>query len=143
VRHLKETLELNSVSKSILRVACHTLAEQHSDVAYFPSYEIMMDDLRDYRYYKEDMIHPSAVAEKYIWDRFALKYFDDRLKNFLLQWKEIQTALTHKPFHAASADHQKFLLETIKKLNELKEFVGVDEEIAWVSGQLSADSKPL
>jgi len=140
VRHLKETLELNSVSKSVLRVACHTIAEQHRDVEYFPSYEIMIDDLRDYRYYKEDMIHPSDVAEKYIWERFAQKYFDDPLKNFLSRWREIQMALAHKPFHPASQDHQKFLRETIKKLGELKEFVRVDEEIAYLSSQLSADS---
>lgn len=140
VRHIKETLELNNVSKSVLRVACHTLAEQHSDVAYFPSYEIMMDDLRDYRYYKADMIHPSEVAEKYIWDKFVQKYFDDPLKAFLSRWKEIQTALAHKPFHVASVDHQKFLRELIKKLNELNGIVRVDEEIAALSCQLSANS---
>ncbi len=60
VRHIKDTLELNSVSKSVLRVACHTLTQEYSDVYYFPAYEIMMDDLRDYRFYKADMIHPNA-----------------------------------------------------------------------------------
>jgi hypothetical protein len=140
VRHLKDTIELNSVSKAVLRIACHTLAEQHSDVEYFPSYEIMMDDLRDYRYYKQDMIHPSDVAEKYIWEKFAQQYFDDPLKSFLTRWKEIQTALAHKPFHAASTEHQKFLRETIKKLNELKTLVRVEEEIALLSSQLSVDS---
>ena len=88
VRHIKDTLELNSVSKSVLRVACHTLSHQHSDVRYFPSYEILLDDLRDYRFYNSDMIHPSDVAEEYIWEKFADQYFDDELKQFISKWKE-------------------------------------------------------
>ena len=69
VRHLKDTLELNSVSKSMLRITCHALSEMYDDVEYFPAYEIMMDDLRDYRFYKPDMIHPSEEAENYIWEK--------------------------------------------------------------------------
>ena len=130
VRHLKETLELNSVSKSVLRIACHTLSHQHSDVHYFPSYEIMLDDLRDYRFYKSDMIHPSEVAEGYIWEKFINSYFDEELKLFLKKWKEITLALNHRPFNRGSGPHQKFVLETIKKLEELKHLVDVDEELA-------------
>jgi hypothetical protein len=130
VRHLKDTLELNSVSKSVLRLACHTLSQQHADVAYFPSYEIMMDDLRDYRFYKADMIHPSDVAEEYIWQKFIDGYFDDDTKLFLSKWKEITLALKHRPFNRESASHQKFIAETIKRLEELKFLVDVDKEIA-------------
>ncbi len=137
VRHLKDTLELNSVSKSVLRVACHTLTQQYHDVHYFPSYEIMLDDLRDYRFYKADMIHPSDVAEEYICQKFGERYFDDNLKSFLTRWTQIKLALSHKPFHPASASHQKFLLETIKKLEELKEQVNVDEEVAVLKKQLT------
>jgi hypothetical protein len=136
VRHLKDTLELNSVSKSVLRVACNTLIEQHQDVHYFPSYEIMMDDLRDYRFYANDMIHPTSMAEAYIWKRFSECYFDEQLKSFLPKWQHIMTALSHKPFQHASPSHQKFVRETIKKLQELKDLVNVDEEIARLSQQL-------
>jgi hypothetical protein len=136
VRHLKETLQLNSVSKSILRVACQTITEQHEDVSYFPSYEIMMDDLRDYRFYKADMIHPNEVAEKYIWEKFSEAYFNDALKSFLIKWAEIKSALSHKPFHPSSSEYQNFVHSTIKKLEELKSIVNVDEEIANMTSKL-------
>ncbi len=136
VRHIKDTLELNSVSKSILRVACHSLQETYNDVEYFPAYELQLDDLRDYRFYKADMIHPSHEAEDYIWEQFAFRYFDAPLKDFLDKWKTIQQALAHKPFHPTSDAHQKFLKDTLKKLEELKSRVNVDEEIAFVKAQL-------
>lgn len=136
VRHLKETIEMNSVSKSILRVACQTITEQHEDVSYFPSYEVMMDDLRDYRFYKADMIHPNEVAEKYIWEKFSDTYFDDALKSFLTKWIDIKSALSHRPFHPNSQDHQNFVRSTIKKLEELKPIVNVDEEIATMTSKL-------
>ena len=138
VRHIKDTLELNSVSKSVLRVACHTLAQEYGDVYYFPAYEIMMDDLRDYRFYKADMIHPTQVAEQYIWQKFAAQYFDEELTAFLEKWKEIQLALAHKPFHPASSAHQHFVKEMLKKLEELKGVVDVDEEVAFLKKQLKA-----
>jgi hypothetical protein len=141
VRHLKDTLELNSVSKSVLRVACHTLTEQYHDVLYFPSYEIMMDDLRDYRFYKSDMIHPTKDAEEYIWEKFVERFFDDSLKSFLKKWGEIRTALAHKPFHPTSSSHQKFLHQTLKKLLELKALVNVDQEVAMLEEQLRAMDK--
>lgn len=138
VRHLKDTLELNSVSKSVLRMTCHTLTQQYHDVHYFPAYEIMMDDLRDYRFYRADMIHPSDVAETYIWEKFGEQYFDDGVKKFLPRWHEIQSALKHRPFHAASSAHQQFLKETLKKLEELNGIVNVDEEMELVRKKLKA-----
>lgn len=71
VRHIKDGLAENSLSKSILRVASAELAEVYENVHYFPSFEIVMDELRDYRYYSDDMLHPSAVAVEYIWQRFG------------------------------------------------------------------------
>jgi hypothetical protein len=137
VRHIKETLELNSVSKSILRVACHTITEQHQDVHYFPAYEILLDDLRDYRFYKPDMIHPSDVAEEYIWQKLSEQYFEQGLKDFLFKWKNIKTALQHRPFHSDSVAHQQFIEATISDLEELKATVNVDEEIMMLKKQLS------
>jgi hypothetical protein len=137
VRHIKDTLELNSVSKSVLRMACHTLTEIYPDVIYFPAYEIMVDDLRDYRFYKADMIHPSEVAEEYIWQKFKERYFDEQLTKFLNRWKEIQSALAHKPFHPSSPAHQKFVAETLKKLEELKSVVDVHQEIEALKAQIT------
>jgi hypothetical protein len=137
VRHIKDTLEMNSVSKSILRVACHHIAHDFKNVDYFPAYEIMMDDLRDYRFYKADMLHPTEVAEDYIWEKFAERYLAPDAQSFISRWKNIRTALYHKPFHATSAAHQQFLKQTLKKLEELKPAVNVDEEIAHIKLQIS------
>lgn len=137
VRHTKDTLELNSVSKSVLRVASHTLQENFKDVEYFPAYELMMDDLRDYRFYKEDMIHPTVEAEEYIWEQFISRYGADTFQKFINQWKPIQAALAHKPFHPQSSAHQQFLKETLRKLEELNTTVDVTEEIALVRQQIN------
>lgn len=138
VRHIKDTLELNTVSKSVLRVACHSLTENFPDVEYFPSYEIMMDDLRDYRFYKPDMIHPTEEAEEYIWEVFVERYFDATAKEFFKQWKKIVSALNHRPFHPTTNTHQQFLKETLNNLNELKRFVNVDKEVEIIKAQLGS-----
>lgn len=137
VRHIKDTLALNSVSKSVLRLACQSISETYSDAWYFPSYEIMLDDLRDYRFYKADMIHPSAEAEEYIWHKFSACYFDDVTREFLKQWSPIYTSLQHKPFLVESSAHQTFLTKTITKLEELSKTVNVDKEIASLKSQLN------
>ena len=136
VRHLKDTLELNSVSKSILRMSCHTIKETYSNVEYFPAYEIMMDDLRDYRFYKPDMIHPSEEAEQYIWQKFTECFMNESTKHFFGTWDGIQTALAHKPFHPSATSHQKFLLTTLSKIEELKSLVNVDQEIDLIQSQI-------
>jgi hypothetical protein len=136
VRHIKDTLELNSVSKAVLRVACHTLAEKFKAVEYFPAYEMMIDDLRDYRFYKSDMLHPTEEAEDYIWEKFGERYFTKETDLFTNQWKSILTALSHKPFHPASEAHQQFLKLTLEKLEELKSKVDVKDEIAALKSQL-------
>lgn len=136
VRHLRDTLELNSVSKSVLRVACHQIAGRYEDVEYFPAYEIMMDDLRDYRFYSTDMCHPTSDAEDYIWEKFMERYFSPQLLNFVLKWKVIYSALRHRPFHPHSAAHQQFLRETLHKLEDIKNVVNVDDEIAAVTRQI-------
>src|SRR5688572_19870142 len=136
VRHIKDTLELNSVSKAVLRAACHAVIGSFPDVSYFPSYEIMLDDLRDYRFYKADMIHPTDVAEDYIWEKFGESYFNPDLKTFLPQWKEIQQAINHRPFHASSPAHQTFLKETLKRLESLKGTINVEDEVALIKSQI-------
>lgn len=136
VRHIKDTLQGNSVSKSILRASCHTLTEIYPEVEYFPAFEVMMDDLRDYRFYKPDKIHPSEEAEEYIWDRFKERYLSSETIKFFSKWKNILMALQHKPFHPASSDHQHFLRATLQKLEELKPVVNVENEINMVRQRL-------
>lgn len=136
VRHLKDSLELNSVSKSVLRLACHSIANQFDSVEYFPAYEMMMDDLRDYRFYKSDMLHPTPEAEDYIWEKFVERYLDEAAKNFIKKWKIILSALRHRPFHPNSSSHQQFLKDTLKKLQELKSWVNVEEEETLLKKQI-------
>lgn len=130
VRHLKDTLPANALSKSILRVACYHLTHRFENVEYFPAYEIMVDDLRDYRFYRQDRIHPTEEAEDYIWEKFCQSHFDKPTLEFLESWKEIQSALAHKPFHQSSKKHQDFLRGLLVKLENLKPFVDVEKEIS-------------
>jgi hypothetical protein len=136
VRHLKDGLEQNGVSKAILRAACNTLVSEFNNVEYFPAYELMMDDLRDYRFYKPDMIHPSEEAENYIWEKFGEKYFSEDAKNFIKKWESIVSALNHKAFHPSSPGHQIFLKDTLRRLEDLKTSVDVSEELRIVKSQI-------
>jgi hypothetical protein len=140
VRHIKDSLLLNSVSKAVLRTSCHYLQEKFPNVTYFPSFEIVMDELRDYRFYASDMIHPSAQAEDYIWQRFQESYFDSSTITFVNEWKKIRAALQHRPFHPASVGHQNFLQQLLKKLEGLKTSVDVELEIQFVKDQLLQNS---
>jgi len=136
VRHLKETLELNSVSKSTLRVLCHEIVQAKPGASYFPAYEIMLDDLRDYRFYKADMLHPSAVAEDYIWQKFIQAYFDQEFRNFIPEWDQIQQALQHRPFQPESVTHQNFLRKTLRRLEQFSSGFDISAEIEQINSQL-------
>jgi hypothetical protein len=137
VRHTKDGVPENQISKAILRAACHYLTTDYEDVAYFPSYEIMMDDLRDYRFYKADLIHPNEVAEQYIFEKFTEAYFDDNLKEFIKDWQSIQSSLNHRPFNEKSESHQAFLKKLLGDLIKISEKVDVEEEIYAVRTALS------
>lgn len=136
VRHTKDTLPLNQVSKSILRVSTHQLTQQFDNVCYFPAYELLIDDLRDYRFYKADMIHPSEVAEEYIWDKFIATYLNKDAKEFIEAWQSIRKALMHKPFHAHTAAHQQFLKTVLQKLEVLTTQVDVQTEMDSIRKQI-------
>lgn len=138
VRHIKDTLELNAVSKATLRTTCFHISQRYTDVDYFPAYEIMMDDLRDYRFYKSDMLHPTTEAEDYIWEKFAQTYFEADTIAFIKKWNEIKVALAHKPFHPTSAAHQQFLQSLYTKVSELKNRVNVEEELLFIKSQITA-----
>ena len=136
VRHTKDGIPENQVSKSILRAACHYLNTDYEDVEYFPSYEIMMDDLRDYRFYKPDLIHPNEVAEQYIFEHFSETYFDEDLKGFTREWASIQTSLNHRPFNEKSENHQAFLKKLLGDLMRISGRVDVREEVNFVRQKL-------
>ncbi|QIX60684.1 hypothetical protein HER32_05640 [Hymenobacter sp. BT18] len=137
VRHLKDTLPLNAVSKSVLRVACHYLSELLPDVSYFPAYELLVDDLRDYRFYAADMLHPSSVAEDYIWEKFTRTYFDQAFGRFKKEWESIRQALAHRPLYAAAPEHRQFLEQTLERLERISAQASVQTELAVVRQRLA------
>jgi hypothetical protein len=136
VRHVKDTLVLNSVSKAVLRLACHHLSETHPQADYFPSYEIMMDDLRDYRFYERDKIHPTEEALDYISYKFSDRYFTAETRSFINQWETIRQALAHRAYHPDTAAHHHFLNSLLHKLETIQGVVNVAEEIESVKSQL-------
>jgi GSCFA family len=141
VRHTKDGIPENQTSKSILRAACHYLCTDFADVQYFPAYEIMMDELRDYRYYNADLIHPNKLAIDYIFERFSATYFDENLESFINDWKKIKSELNHRPFNENSASHQKFLKTLLQKLEDISEIVNVEKEKEAVLSRIFAINK--
>lgn len=122
VRHIRDGLVENNLSKSILLQAVHELESSQERVFYFPAYEIMIDQLRDYRFYKEDMVHPTDQAIDYIWSQFVNTYFSDNSLKFLDQWSSIYKALLHKPFFPDSPAHQAFLQKLLTQLEGMTEY---------------------
>lgn len=98
IRHIADGLEMNSLSKAVLRVAVNNVVRARKEwVGYFPAYEIVIDDLRDYRFYTPDMVHPSEVAIEYIWQTFQATYFDDRSTQAIARCERVSKRLKHRP----------------------------------------------
>lgn len=122
VRHWKDGAHANQLSKSVLLLAIEALqAEFPKQTAYFPSYELMMDELRDYRFYADDMLHPSPLAVEYIWERFVETGLSPASVSLLKEWREIQKALNHKPFRPESEAYRQFILQTLLKMERIRE----------------------
>lgn len=122
IRHFKDGAHENQLSKSILHLSIDSLMQQFpSNAFYFPAYEIMMDQLRDYRFYTDDMLHPSQLAQGYIWKRFAEAYFSEETQSIITEWQRIQQSLAHRPFKTDSDAYKKFLLRTIDAIEVFQE----------------------
>ncbi|MFI3267795.1 MAG: GSCFA domain-containing protein [Rikenellaceae bacterium] len=124
IRHKKDGFEANSLSKASLLCSVHEMCDKFDNVSYFPSYEIMMDDLRDYRFYAEDMIHPSEQAISYIWEQFKTRYIPEGTQNLFSEIKLIQKRLNHKPFNPDSESHKKFLSDLDSRIDTLNKKMG-------------------
>ncbi|MGB1248199.1 MAG: GSCFA domain-containing protein [Chitinophagales bacterium] len=114
VRHLKDGFEENQVSKSILRLAIDKMIKENTSTHYFPAYELVLDDLRDYRFYKQDRVHPTEEAVDYVWNKFSDSFFTEQTKSLNTEIEKINQALAHRPQFEESEAHQDFL----HKLNE-------------------------
>ena len=133
IRYLKYGLHESMLGKSVLLLAVDELQKKHPEyVHYFPAFEIMLDDLRDYRFYAEDMVHPSDVAVDYIYECFKACYFDKTALEVSQEWKEIEKALRHKPFNPDSEQYKLFIAKTKDKIGQLSQkypLISVQKEL--------------
>ena len=120
VRHLRDGLVENQKSKATLLLGLEAVNNALPFVHYFPSYEIVLDDLRDYRFYEKDLSHPNGLAIDYIWQLFENAFFSEKTKALCQRISQLTTAAAHRPFHPASEAHQSFLKKQLSTLKELE-----------------------
>ncbi|MDO4160425.1 MAG: GSCFA domain-containing protein [Prevotellaceae bacterium] len=128
IRYAKYGFHGSMLSKATLLLAADRLVhDNEGTVSYFPAYEIVNDELRDYRFYNQDMLHPSAQAVEYIWEVFSDAYFSDSTKRFIEEWRPIKEALAHKPFNPDGEEYKAFMRRTKEKAMELAaKYPGLD-----------------
>jgi hypothetical protein len=120
VRHLREGVVENNRSKAVLIQAVHQLVEQYDQLYYFPAYELVIDDLRDYRFYAEDLVHPNYQATQYVWEKFTGACMNEDTRSLMKQIEEIDLAFRHRPFNPDTVQHRKFLQVYWEKTKELQ-----------------------
>lgn len=133
VRHLRDGAVENQLSKSLLLCAIHALlgtctSQKAEGLFYFPSYEILMDELRDYRFYKEDMLHPTEQAVQYVWERFVETFFTAEAQSLMQEVGSIQRALAHRPFNPEGEKHLQFLAALQEKIKKMEEKISKRSE---------------
>lgn len=116
VRHLKDGLIENNRSKARLLEFIHRFSEKNR-LEYFPAYEIVVDELRDYRFFKSDFAHPSEQAVDYVWNSFQAHYFDKNTQKIYAEWMQLQGQLNHRSLYAESAEHLAFREKTKEQIN--------------------------
>lgn len=119
VRHLGDGLEGNAVSKAALRLAAEELAERHAGVHYFPAYEILNDDLRDYRFYADDLVHPAPQAVEYVWEKFSAAALSDQARRLLPDVRHIVVAAAHRPRNPQSEAYREFCRRRLEEIARL------------------------
>ena len=131
VRHLRDGFVENNRSKATLIQGIHQLVDNHQQLFYFPAYELVIDDLRDYRFYAEDMVHPNYAATNYVWEKFITTCIDESSQQLMKEINIINVAKNHKAFNPSSQAHQKFLQVNLQKVMALKSrhsYINLDEE---------------
>ena len=121
VRHTADGLEGNAVSKASLRLAADSLATRYENVQYFPSFEIMTDDLRDYRFYGDDLVHPTTQAVEYIWEHFAAAALSEQAQELLPRVEQIVAAAAHRPFNPEGREYAQFCRRMLTAIEALPE----------------------
>lgn len=136
VRHLREGVVENNRSKAVLIQAVHHLVDKFDRLYYFPAYELVIDDLRDYRFYAEDLVHPNYFATQYVWEKFVESCVDEQAQALMEDIHSINLAHQHKPFNEQSAAHRQFKLKYLEKARNIQEqfpWLNFSKEIDYFS----------
>lgn len=136
VRHVKDGFPENTLSKAILIQAVHELVGSHPDAHYFPAFEIVNDELRDYRFYADDMVHPSQLAVDYIWERFSQAAFDAQTRQLAGEIAKLTDAMNHRPLNPDSQAHREFMRAMAvraRRLSEKYPEIDLTPEISYFS----------
>lgn len=138
IRHLSDGAAENSLSKATLRLAIAELCSRFPQVEYFPAYELLTDDLRDYRFYGDDLVHPTSQAVAYIWEKFSATALDPAVLRLLPHLELLGRARSHRPLHPESDEYKQFCIKQLQKIEELeREFpIDLSEEKAYFQAQI-------
>ncbi|MGM5630645.1 GSCFA domain-containing protein [Apibacter raozihei] len=120
VRHTKDGLIENNKSKARLLCAMHSVVDSYENCDYFPSYEFIMDDLRDYRFYKDDLVHPNEFAIQYIWESFQRAHITSDIYSLMQKVKKVNLALQHRPHNTFTIAYKKFLYSIVKDIQDIE-----------------------
>lgn len=134
VRHLRDGFVENNRSKATLLNAVHHLTDKFERLSYFPSYELIIDDLRDYRFYAEDMVHPNYAATNYVWEKFLATCIDAPSQELMSEIYKINAAMNHKPFNPTSAAHKNFkskYLQLCTAMQQKYAYMNLSEQVDY------------
>ena len=120
IRYAKYGYHGSQLSKATLLLAADKLVKANANCTYFPAYEIVNDELRDYRFYREDMLHPTDQAVEYIWQRLQETYLSNSAKDFIEKWKPLKEAIRHRPFNPDGAEYKAFANKTKENIAKLR-----------------------
>jgi hypothetical protein len=120
VRYIRDGLYENNVSKAVLHQLVYDIvSENKTDCYYFPAYEIVIDELRDYRFYKQDLVHPNQLAIDYVWQKFIENCMDENTKQYIFDFEKYLLLVNHKPLHTESSSYQKYLDQIVNLQQQL------------------------
>jgi hypothetical protein len=134
VRHLRDGFVDNNRSKAVLITAAHALCERYDNVSYFPAYELVIDDLRDYRFFMEDMVHPNHLATEYVWERFTTAHIEPASREIMKDIARLRAAMSHRPLHPDSVPHADFRrrhFERVLDLTARLPWIDFSQELAF------------
>lgn len=125
IRHFRDGAHANQLSKSTLLLAVEELCRKYANTRYFPAYEIVLDELRDYRFFADDMVHPSPLAVQYVWECFCEEFFDEQIRAYFPKIEKVRKALLHRPLNADTQAYIQFKSNILQQKEALEHELGI------------------